>query len=117
MIRRFVRGIARVGALALVLVLLAGPVVVMAAIAGNPLDPDMLANLGQRADDETILKLMSIAFYVCWAWFSIPALIQAKISLTNDSVPAHATAARWSLARARARSRGRELQVGDLEAA
>lgn len=93
MIRRFLRGLVRFGALVVVLVVLFGPVVVMAAIAGNPIDGDLVSNLGQRADDDTIIKLLSLAFYVVWAWFAIPALRQARISLARAPVTGHASPA------------------------
>ena len=71
------------------IVIIVGPILVMARIAGNPFGGNLLSRItDRRVDDATILRLMSIAFYVVWAWFAIPALRQAQQCLTGTVAPA-----------------------------
>ena len=71
------------------IVIIVGPILVMARIAGNPFGDNLLSRItDRRVDDATILRLMSIAFYVVWAWFAIPALRQAQQCLTGTVAPA-----------------------------
>ncbi|HEU4840101.1 MAG TPA: LysM domain-containing protein, partial [Ilumatobacteraceae bacterium] len=74
---RVVRTLTRLAAGLLVIVVMAGPVVAVASAAGNPFPTDLLDRLASRTiDDATIVKLLSLGFYVCWAWFCGPALRQ-----------------------------------------
>ena len=77
MIRRAIRILARLAAGVIVLAVLTVPVVLMARVAGNPFGGDLLGRVqDRRVDDATILRLLSIGFYVLWAWFALPAIRQ-----------------------------------------
>jgi LysM repeat protein len=68
---------ARLLAGVVVVAVMAMPVVAVAYAAGNPFTTEVLDRLGDRSvDDRTIIKILSIAFYVCWGWFCAPALHQ-----------------------------------------
>lgn len=57
------------------------PVVAVAYAAGNPFPADLLDRLASRTiDDATIVKILSLGFYACWAWFCGPALRQVRIA-------------------------------------
>ena len=61
---------------------MAGPVIAVAAAAGNPIPADLLDRLAARnLDDATIVKVLSLGFYICWAWFCAPALRQVWAAL------------------------------------
>ena len=82
---------ARVAAGLVALLIIVGPVVAVARAAGNPVPTDLLERLGsRRVDDESIIKVLSLAFYVCWAWFCAPALRQLWSALTRPSTPRRA---------------------------
>src|SRR5215216_3102530 len=75
--KQLVRYAARLGAGVLVLAIMIGPVVGVAAVAGNPFPADLFSRIGGRnVNDATIVKLLSLCFYACWAWFCLPALRQ-----------------------------------------
>lgn len=83
MIRRGLRFLARIGAALLVIAVVVVPVAVMARIAGNPFDGDLANRITERrVDDATIVRLLSLAFYVVWAWVVVPTFVQARLSLT-----------------------------------
>ena len=82
MIRRALQFLARLAAGLLVVAVLTVPVVLMARVAGNPFGGDLLRRVQDRTvDDATILRLLSIGFYVLWAWFALPAIRQARLCL------------------------------------
>ncbi len=82
MIRRALRILARLTAGLIVVAVLTVPVVLMARVAGNPFGGDLLRRVQDRTvDDATILRLLSIGFYVLWAWFALPAIRQARLCL------------------------------------
>lgn len=82
MIRRALRILARLAAGLIVVAVLTVPVVLMARVAGNPFGGDLLGRVqDRRVDDATILRLLSIGFYVLWAWFALPAIRQARLCL------------------------------------
>ena len=82
MIRRALRILARLAAGLLVVAVLTVPVALMARVAGNPFGGDLLRRVQDRTvDDATILRLLSIGFYVLWAWFALPAIRQARLCL------------------------------------
>jgi DNA-binding winged helix-turn-helix (wHTH) protein len=82
MIRRAFRFLARLAAGLIVVAVLTVPVVLMARVAGNPFGGDLLRRVQDRTvDDATILRLLSIGFYVLWAWFVLPAIRQARLCL------------------------------------
>jgi DNA-binding winged helix-turn-helix (wHTH) protein len=82
MIRRALRILARLTAGLIVVAVLTVPVVLMARVAGNPFGGDLLRRVHDRSvDDATILRLLSIGFYVLWAWFALPAIRQARLCL------------------------------------
>ena len=73
---------ARLAAGLLVVAVMAGPVIAVASAAGNPFPADLLDRLATRSlDDATIVKLLSLGFYICWAWFCAPALRQVWAAL------------------------------------
>ncbi len=75
--KQLVRYTARLAAAVLVLAIMIIPIVAVAAAAGNPFPADLLSRLsGRNVNDTTIIKLVSLCFYVCWAWFCLPALRQ-----------------------------------------
>ena len=83
MIRRALRILARLAAGLIVVAVLTVPVVLMARVAGNPFGGDLLRRVQDRTvDDATILRLLSIGFYVLWAWFALPAIRQARLCLS-----------------------------------
>ena len=83
MTSRALRFLARIAAGLIVVAVLTIPVVVMARVAGNPFGGDLLKRVRDRTvDDATILRLLSIAFYVLWAWFALPAIRQARLCLS-----------------------------------
>ncbi len=83
MTSRALRFLARIAAGLIVVAVLTVPVVVMARVAGNPFGGDLLSRVRDRTvDDATILRLLSIAFYVLWAWFALPAIRQARLCLS-----------------------------------
>lgn len=83
MIRRALRILARLTAGLIVVAVLTVPVVLMARVAGNPFGGDLLRRVQDRTvDDATILRLLSIGFYVLWAWFALPAIRQARLCLS-----------------------------------
>ena len=83
---RITRGLLRLGAGVVVIAVIVIPIIVMAAVAGNPLTGDLVGSLGDRQiGNDQVIKLLSIAFYALWAWFAIPALRQVAISLTTPS--------------------------------
>lgn len=87
-VSRITRGLLRLGAGLLALVVIVGPIIVMAAVAGNPLTGDLAGSLGDRQiGNDQIIKLFSLAFYALWAWFAIPALRQVAVSLTTPATP------------------------------
>ncbi|MET0146100.1 MAG: hypothetical protein ABW328_15160, partial [Ilumatobacteraceae bacterium] len=93
---RLVAGLAAVA-------VIAGPVVVVALIVGNPIPGDILDRLGsRRVDDATILKVLSLGFYACWAWFCLPALREIGRAITR---PPSTVASSGPDGRAGARSR------------
>ena len=64
------------------LAVMAGPVIAVADAAGNPFPADLLDRLAARnLDDATIIKILSVGFYICWAWFCAPALRQVWAAL------------------------------------
>src|SRR6478735_12170052 len=72
-----VRYVARLAAAVVVLAVMIGPIVAVAAAAGNPFPADLFSRVSARnVDDATIIKLLSVLFYVCWSWFCFPALRQ-----------------------------------------
>jgi hypothetical protein len=74
---QLVRYAARLGAGVLVLAIVIGPVVAVAVVAGNPFPGDLFSRIsGRNVNDATIVKLLSLCFYACWAWFGLPALRQ-----------------------------------------
>jgi hypothetical protein len=74
---RLARYTARLAAGVLVLAIMIGPIVAVAAIAGNPFPADLFSRIsGRNVNDATIIKLLSLCFYACWAWFCLPALRQ-----------------------------------------
>ena len=76
-VKQLARYAARSAAAVIVLAIIIGPVVAVAAAAGNPFPADLFDRIGGRnVDDATIVKLLSLCFYVCWAWFCLPALRQ-----------------------------------------
>lgn len=82
MIRQALRILARLTAGLIVVAVLTVPVVLMARVAGNPFGGDLLRRIQDRTvDDATILRLLSIGFYVLWAWFALPAIRQARLCL------------------------------------
>lgn len=82
MIRRAFRFLARLAAGLIVVAVLTVPVVLMARVAGNPFGGDLLRRVQDRTvDDATILRLLSIGFYVLWVWFALPAIRQARLCL------------------------------------
>lgn len=82
MIRQALRFLARLAAGLLVVAVLTVPVALMARVAGNPFGGDLLRRVQDRTvDDATILRLLSIGFYVLWAWFALPAIRQARLCL------------------------------------
>ena len=82
MIRQALRILARLAAGLLVVAVLTVPVALMARVAGNPFGGDLLRRVQDRTvDDATILRLLSIGFYVLWAWFALPAIRQARLCL------------------------------------
>ncbi|MBK7503323.1 MAG: hypothetical protein IPI14_12470 [Polaromonas sp.] len=82
MIRQALRILARLAAGLIVVAVLTVPVVLMARVAGNPFGGDLLRRVQDRTvDDATILRLLSIGFYVLWAWFALPAIRQARLCL------------------------------------
>ena len=83
MIRRALRILARLAAGLLVVAVLTVPAALMARVAGNPFGGDLLRRVQDRTvDDATILRLLSIGFYVLWAWFALPAIRQARLCLS-----------------------------------
>ena len=85
-LNRVTRGLLRLGAGVVVIAVIVVPIIVMAAVAGNPLTGDLVGSLGDRqVGNDQVIKLLSIAFYALWAWFAIPALRQVAISLTTPS--------------------------------
>src|SRR5215216_5870452 len=57
------------------------PVVAVAYAAGNPFPADLLDRLASRTiDDATIIKILSLGFYACWAWCCAPAVRQVWIA-------------------------------------
>jgi DNA-binding SARP family transcriptional activator len=97
MLRRLAQVFTRLAAGLLVIALLVVPVVVMALIAGNPFGGDLLQRItDRRVDDATLLRLLSLAFYVLWGWFALPAFRQARLCLSasrNPTRPGTASAA------------------------
>ena len=80
--RNLPRLAARLIAGLVVAVVMAGPVIAVASAAGNPFPADLLDRLGTRnLDDASIVKVLSIGFYVCWGWFCAPALRQVWVAL------------------------------------
>jgi nucleoid-associated protein YgaU len=68
---------ARVLAGIVVVAVMAVPVVAVAYAAGNPFTAEVVDRFTDRSvDDRTIIKILSIGFYVCWGWFCAPALHQ-----------------------------------------
>ena len=75
--KQLARYAARLAAGVLVLAIMIGPIVAVAAIAGNPFPADLFSRIsGRNVNDATIIKLLSLCFYACWAWFCLPALRQ-----------------------------------------
>ncbi len=75
--KHLARYAARLAAAMVVLAIMIGPVVAVAAVAGNPFPADLFSRVsGRNVDDATIIKLLSLCFYACWAWFCLPALRQ-----------------------------------------
>ena len=75
--KQLARFAARLAAGVLVLAIMIGPIVAVAAVAGNPFPADLFSRIsGRNVNDATIIKLLSLCFYACWAWFCLPALRQ-----------------------------------------
>ena len=75
--KQLARYAARLAAGVLVLAIMIGPIVAVAAVAGNPFPADLFSRIsGRNVNDATIIKLLSLCFYACWAWFCLPALRQ-----------------------------------------
>lgn len=86
-VRRLTNGLLRTIAGLTVIAVVTGPVVAVAIIAGNPIDGDLVTSLGDRhVGNDHMIKLLSVAFYLLWAWFCVPAIRQAAISV---STPRH----------------------------
>ena len=84
---------ARCAAGLLVLAVMAGPVVAVVYAAGNPFSGDVLERLTDRSiDDDTIVKLLSVLFYIAWAWFCAPAFRQ--LTRTRTARPTATTPTR-----------------------
>ena len=91
MVRRLAQFVTRLAAGLLVIALLIVPVVVMASIAGNPFGGDLLQRITDRqVDDGTLLRLLSLAFYILWGWFALPAFRQARLCLSASRNPTRA---------------------------
>ena len=86
--RQLGRYAARLAAAVLVLAIMIGPIVAVAAVAGNPFPADLFSRVsGRNVDDATIIKLLSLLFYVCWAWFCLPALRQLAPTRRSHARP------------------------------
>jgi DNA-binding SARP family transcriptional activator len=84
MLRRLAQFVTRLAAGLLVIALLIVPVVVMASIAGNPFGGDLVQRItDRRVDDATLLRLLSLGFYVLWGWFALPAIRQARLCMSS----------------------------------
>ncbi len=84
---------ARCAAGLLVLAIMTGPVVAVVYAAGNPFSGDVVERLTDRSiDDATIIKLLSVLFYIAWGWFCLPALRQ--LAGTKTARPAVMTSTR-----------------------
>ena len=80
-----VRYVARLAAAVCVLAIMIGPIVAVAAAAGNPFPADLFSRVSARnVDDATIIKLLSVLFYVCLGMVLPPGAAPA-VPLTATS--------------------------------
>ena len=88
LLTRLARAAGRVAAGLAAVVIIAAPIVVIALVAGNPFTHDVWTRISQRrVDDTTIVRLGSVAFYLLWAWFILPALRQTQLNLAARPTP------------------------------
>ncbi|AEV86773.1 Otogelin [Actinoplanes sp. SE50] len=92
-LRRTRQIITGVGALLLLLAIIAGAPAALVWLGGNPL-PDHLPALGQfsdallRPDDGTLfLQALTVAGWAAWAWFTIPLLVESVARLRGVRTP------------------------------